>query len=560
VGLPSIYVSQLRNRYYRYYVSFKSESPEVRTIVAHLGSYYYGQHKWDNYLLDIQRSIEAGSAAQLQGHQLNELRQQTEQIRRIEDAVLGGFEELRAEFQWGFTLMVDRMEKQIDRLSQIAASLDAIHKTLQSPLLTQARELFLLGQEHFRKGLLDKALEAYLRAEQKNEVDFPLQLQIGKLFLYGRDEDDDVIDLRQAEKHLLLGARYSDAEKGTFSEWKEYCGQAYFHAAVAAYLIGEQEQGAQRLDSTRSCLERALGHLAEAENLWPQFTEIAYTQAKCHALLGNKQEALKRFWALSDRDRRYCTKASQDADFAAFHSEIVELFGRACTSPGSLALAVASSLEEAKETFPWVKLGNAENSRSDAIQRELRIAERTLPTLDADLEALNRRVPELRKALEDLVEDGLVAQVSGHTAELESLDSRLVHARKTVEQLRERLKATKGGYTGCFFMVLTCVFAAYLGSQLGGPRLMPPSFIAGIIISFPVYFLVNRFAPSRAERDIQKQITQNLQVIELSEQQSRTSKNGMAEAQQQLARFRSWRDKRPHLSPPPMPPSGRGDA
>ncbi len=162
------------------------------------GPYYYGQHRWDNYLLDIQDTIAKSNVAQPQDsrprtkklesaheQQLGELRQQTEQMRRIEDALHGGFEELRAEFEWGFTLMADRMETQIHQLSQIAARLDAIHKTLQSPLLTQARELFQLGQEHFRKRLLDKALETYLRAEEKNEVDFPLQLQIGKLFRSG---------------------------------------------------------------------------------------------------------------------------------------------------------------------------------------------------------------------------------------------------------------------------------------------------------------------------------------------------------------------------------------
>src|ERR1039457_1373655 len=277
--------------------------------MAFPGPYYYGKQKWDNYLLDIQQTIEAGNTVQRQSFefQAKALDTAQAQARRMEGALQGGFEELRAEFEWGFTLMVDRMDAQIDQLSQIAASLDAIHKTLQSPLLTQARELFQLGQERFRKGLLDKALEAYLQAEQKNEVDFPLQLQIGKLFLYGRDEDDDVIDLPQAEKHLLLAARYADAEKGTFPQWNEYCGQAYFNAAVAAYLIGEQEQAVGHSDSR---LERALKYLTKAATLWPRFNEIVYTQAKCHALVGQTQDAAQKLEILSDRDRRYFAKAS----------------------------------------------------------------------------------------------------------------------------------------------------------------------------------------------------------------------------------------------------------
>ena len=50
---------------------------------------------------------------------------------------------------------------------------------------------------------------------------------------------------------------YADAEKATFPPWNEYCAQAYFHAAVAAYLIGEQEEAAGRPDSRRTSLERA---------------------------------------------------------------------------------------------------------------------------------------------------------------------------------------------------------------------------------------------------------------------------------------------------------------
>jgi tetratricopeptide (TPR) repeat protein len=519
--------------------------------MAIFSPYYYGKHKWDNYLLDIQRTIKSTNAGDRESiwlqpdvvhEQFEELRHQTEQLRHIERALENGLEELRAEFEWGFSLMVDRMDTQIKHLSQIAASLDAIHKTLPSHILTQARELFQLGQEHRRKGLIAKAIESYLKAEQKNDVDFPLQFQIGKLFLYGRDGDDNVIDLPQAEKHLLLAACYADADKSMFPLSNDYCGQAYFHAAIAAYLIGEQEQAAGHSDSMRSCLERALGYLAKAQILWPRFTEIVYTQAKCYALLGNKQEALERFQILSDRDRRYCAKASQDADFTAFASEIKGLFRRACTYPGSLALAVSASLEKAQETFPWVKLGNAGGSLSDAIEQELTAIGRVLPTLDADLEGLHRRTNEQRKALEALAEDGLAAQVNKHAAELKSLDSNIVDARDAIELLKWQLKETIGGYTGCFFMLLTCGIAAFFGNRLGGNPMIILSLIVGVIICFPVYHLVNRFAPSRPESRIRNEIDQKLGEIELSEEQSRISKEGLAKAQQQLARFRSWRD------------------
>jgi len=520
--------------------------------MAILGPYYYGKYNWDNYLVNIQtafasmrdayRENEIQSEALDVAHkQVEEIRGKAEQIRHIEQTLESGFEELRAEFEWGFTLMVDQMDRQVERLSQIAAS-QAIQKSLQSPLLTQATELFHLGQQHQRTAALAEALETYLKAEQKNDVEFALQFQIGKLFLYGCDADDNVINLPEAEKHLLLATQCADAEKSTFPQWKEYCGQAYFHAAVTAYLIGEKEQAAGRPDSMRSGLERALRHLAKAEILWPRFTEIAYTQAKCHALLGKKREVLERFQILSDRDRRYCAKSSQDADFTAFRSEIKELFERACISPGSLALAVAKNLEKAQDTFVWVKLSAAGGSLSDDMEQELTAAGQMLPTLDADLEGLDRRINDQRIALEELAEKGLVAKVNKHQTELQSLDSNVVQARNAIELHKWQLKETIGGYTGCFFMVLTCGIAAYIGNRLGGKLTITLSLIAGILISVPVYHLVNGLAPGRAQGHIQKQIKQNLREIELSEEEKRVLNEALKQAQEQLAHFRSWRN------------------
>ena len=80
------------------------------------GPYYYGKHKWDNYLLDIQDTIEAGNATQRHGtrlqaeaievayEQLDEIRAQTEQLQRIDATLNSGIEALRSEFEVGASL------------------------------------------------------------------------------------------------------------------------------------------------------------------------------------------------------------------------------------------------------------------------------------------------------------------------------------------------------------------------------------------------------------------------------------------------------------------------
>jgi hypothetical protein len=157
--------------------------------------YYYGPYKWDNYLLDIQDGLATNADLQRQTISLRRqdfqqmaettqgLQSIAQEVAQVRQGLQDGFEEMRASFEWGFTLLAERMDVQIQLVSQVVAKLDAIHNILQAPLMTQARELFNLGQERLRKGLWDKALEAFHQAQQKNDVDFLLQLQMGKLLL-----------------------------------------------------------------------------------------------------------------------------------------------------------------------------------------------------------------------------------------------------------------------------------------------------------------------------------------------------------------------------------------
>ncbi len=551
------------------------------------GPYYYGKHKWDNYLLDIQDTIKAGDDAHrdvVQAHakafgtahqeQLDVLRQQTEQMRRIEDALQGGFEELRAEFEWGFSLMVDRLDTQIDHLSQIAARLDAIHKTLQSPLMTQARELFQLGQEHFRKGLLDKALEAYLKAEEKNEVDFPLQLQIGKLYLYGRDEDDDVIDLPKAEKHLLLGARYADAEKSTFPQWNEYCGQAYFHAAVAAYLIGESEQAEGHLDSMRQCLERALGYLTKAAVLWPRFTEIVYTQAKCHALLGQVQDATQKLEILSDRDRRYFSKASQDGDFNTFSAQVEELFKRATVAPGPIARATDAKIGEVEEALAWAKRSGPQSAQEiatlESIQKELASARRSMPTLEVDIETLSEELDQRRATLEKITLASLNANINDSQKAILECEGRKGSCEYAIEELKATMKQTSGAGMGCLFAAIvvfivlpvgTSVFVSTLPQQMQSDRSFTQSLTAFIEIGAVVGGILIWIVGAKLWKDHKNQphrqkMEEHLGVIHECANTFPTLRERSEAWKRELQNFEAWRVARP--SPPPVPRPSKG--
>ena len=67
-----------------------------------LRPYYYGDRKWDNYLLDIQEAVETGNSLQADAlesarDQAEELRRQTAELVRVQETLQNGFEEMRAE-------------------------------------------------------------------------------------------------------------------------------------------------------------------------------------------------------------------------------------------------------------------------------------------------------------------------------------------------------------------------------------------------------------------------------------------------------------------------------
>jgi tetratricopeptide (TPR) repeat protein len=411
--------------------------------------------------------------------------------------------------------MVDRMETQIDLLS-------AIHGTLQAPLMTQVRELFKLGQDHYKKGLLDKALEAFLRAEQKNDVDFPLQLQIGKLFLYGRSRSVDVVDLNKAAQHLLLAARYAEAEQSTVPKWRQYCGEAYFHAGVATYLMGEPEQAAGRLDSMCAHLERALEYLSRAGSLCPDFTEIFYTRAKCYALLGRTAEALGEFELLSDRDRRYLAKAEQDRDFDALRADVERVFLQAIASPGPRALAAKAQLDAARDAVAWARISEPDPNdlaKVVSIERTLDSDEKALVGVDVVIVSLQHRTKSAAQEAEAIAEKSFgnaeksfrdrIRAFEHKAASLRTEKTRREHALEGKRQAINQAGGSAG--MGCLCAVLIVFFWNIL--MVSAFTSLSPSRpsgalwnLSGIVLAIGAFIGVFRSSKATKARELRRQV------------------------------------------------------
>jgi len=240
--------------------------------------------------------------------------------------ISSAIEDLRADFNYNIGLVIEQMQIQNKLITEVIEKLDTIHKTLETPLLTQAREFYRIGAERLQRGLLDKALEAFLKAEEKNDADFFTEFQLGKLYLYGIDEDDNVIDLQKAKKHLRLAIRYGKGELKVLHDFNRWAGEACFHAAIACYVQVNEPEIKENPAEVKRLLEEARNFAKESCEIYPQISEAYYHYAKFSALLGDSENTVSNLEKAVTMDRRYCIKAEIDKDFDAVRTKVIELY------------------------------------------------------------------------------------------------------------------------------------------------------------------------------------------------------------------------------------------
>lgn len=444
----------------------------MRTGVFRL--YYYGDKKWDDYLLDIQGAQDdAREAAQEAAEEMiEELRKQSKLLDRqveLSSEIRDHIREMKLEMQWGFGLVVDRLDKQTKLISDIAQKLGEIHQTLKSPLITQATELWQLGEDYFKRGLLDRALEKFLQSEQKNDVFFPLQLRIGTLFLDGRNSECNVINLTEAERHLLLAARYALAEQKITENAIEYAGKAYYRAAQAAYLIGADRQRCGDIAGTKECLERAMTHLLKAAKYWPEFRGILYLRAKCHALLGNKQDSLECIRVLSDTDRTFHSVAMEDGDFSAFRQDVDGIFRLAIDRPGPNASKAKDVIAHARIVLMWAKESRPQSEANErtiaTFEQELSVFEEQLGTLSVDIESATASVLKGQAQLENIVWKYLWKRSETLSERIKSLHSEREELEKVPLNMMNGAFLTEGSTgVGCLFALAMCIALPFVFS------------------------------------------------------------------------------------------------
>lgn len=234
-------------------------------------------------------------------------------------------ESLHSDFNYNMALLIDEVRVNNKLFTDMISKLDAIHKTLESPILTQAREYYHIGCERLSKGLLDKALEAFLEAQKKNDTDFFIQFHIGKLYLYGIDEDDNVLNLIEAKKHLLLAARYAKAEISIDSNFSKFAAEALLHASISVYAQLGEEGIKDDADKTKLLLQEAKKLSSDAIRLCQDIPESFYHLAKYTSLLSDSESSIPNLETAIISDRNYAVKVDIDHAFDPIRPNVHKL-------------------------------------------------------------------------------------------------------------------------------------------------------------------------------------------------------------------------------------------
>lgn len=250
---------------------------------------------------------------------------------KIEDAVKdvnSSILSLRADFNYSMGLLLEQAHIQNSLLASLIGKLDEIHKTIESPTLTQAREFYNIGCERLSKGLLDKALEAFVKAEKNNDTDVFTQFHLGKLYLYGVDEDDNVLDLQKAREHLLLAARYAKAEMAADPTFSQIAAEALLHASISIYALLGEEGVRDNAAAKTELLKSARLLACDSVKLCPMLTESLYHAAKYSSLLNDREIAISYLDAAISASRDYAVKVDIDRAFDPVRSEIFALISK----------------------------------------------------------------------------------------------------------------------------------------------------------------------------------------------------------------------------------------
>jgi len=232
----------------------------------------------------------------------------------------------------------------------ICDRLDAINEILSNPLLTKSRELYRMAQPNYNKGFFEEALKDLQEAVKYHKTDYFSWLLIGMTYLFGKNEDCNVIDLDASIDALKKAARYIRPDAKDHDEARKMAAEIYFHLGLAQQIKAMDARHAKR--AYKSYLEAASDSFMQSWNYSREMPEARYNRARCNVLLGDVNEAMHDLGTAIVKNPSYCLKAATESDFSSVKEEIQKLLSDIKTKVYPEAKAYFDRIPAKRARFP----------------------------------------------------------------------------------------------------------------------------------------------------------------------------------------------------------------
>ncbi len=272
--------------------------------------------------------------------------------------VRASIEDFHAAFNYGIGLVLDQLVLQNGTLEQISETLYGIKETLSTPIQTRAQELFTIGCSALSKGLLDKAADYFQKAVTEYDLHLLAHFNLGKLYLYGKDDENDLIDVPKAEEALRAALKLAKAEARVNTKANKLVAETLFHLSMSCYLQAHCYLPAEGQKDSAEKLEEALNFALEASVRNPQFSEAYYQAAKCSSMLEDTADKEKYLRICLDNldialyyDPNYAIKVALDGDFDGVRGAVDILLRNKRDSLLEQAVSLTSKISETLQPY-----------------------------------------------------------------------------------------------------------------------------------------------------------------------------------------------------------------
>lgn len=348
---------------------------------------------------------------------------------------------LRADFNYNMGILIQEAQINNRLLTSLLSKIDSIQEILESPILAQARELYKLGCHKASTGLFDKALELLHKSEEIYDSDFFTQHQLGLLYLFGVNDDCNVINLQKAKNHFVNAIRYAKAEIKSDSKFTMLAAESHLYASFSIYgQLGELIENDTSKEKT-SLLSEAKEHAIASTSLYPKLSEAWFHIAKYSALLYKPEDCIRNLGKAVNLDRKYAVKVEVDKSFEAFRPSIVNFLESIRDEKERKAqTAIDHASRSLKDLLEWMMGPDSEHISSyEQCQETLGKAKHHYQkctyfgyldaiTIAEEADALiykvkESRCEELREILDKFIRDNIINRAYGYSKSTEILEA-----------------------------------------------------------------------------------------------------------------------------------------